>query len=252
MKKLWIAILALVLCLNMAAFASAAAVGGGPALRDDADLLTDAQETRLRQELVRISQAYGAQVAIVTVAASGTEDMNRYVEDLYREDNYGAGSDRSGVLLLVCMDPRQYRIRCEGFAADAITLDDSERISDWIQPELSSGDYVAAFETFTEECEYYLNGYINGYPFDPLGTLMIAVPIGLLISLVVVLILKGQLKSVRQQRGAVGYVKPGSMQLTFQNDLFLYRNVTRTKIQTSSGSGSSGGGRSGHTTGGSF
>ena len=67
--------------------------------------------------------------------------------------------------------------------------------------------------------------------------------IGIVAGLIVAFILKGQLKSVRKQDKANVYVKPGSMQLTLQNDLFLYREVSKTKKESSnssrSGSGSS-------------
>ena len=66
-------------------------------------------------------------------------------------------------------------------------------------------------------------------------------------------VLKGQLKSVRMQNAASSYVRPNSMQLTRERDLFLYRNVTRTaRPKNNSGSGSSSGssGSSGGSTGG--
>ena len=65
-------------------------------------------------------------------------------------------------------------------------------------------------------------------------------------------VLKGQLKSVRMQAAASSYVRPGSMELRQQRDIFLFRNVTRTarpKNNSSSGGGGGGsrstGGRSG-------
>lgn len=64
-------------------------------------------------------------------------------------------------------------------------------------------------------------------------------------------VLKGQLKSVRMQNAATSYVRPNSMQLTQERDLFLYRNVTRTaRPKNNSGSGGSSGGGSHSSTGG--
>jgi len=58
------------------------------------------------------------------------------------------------------------------------------------------------------------------------------------------LILKGQLKSVHKQNTAHVYVKQGSMHVDLKQDIFLYRNVTRTRKQerekSSSSSGSDG------------
>ena len=63
----------------------------------------------------------------------------------------------------------------------------------------------------------------------PLGkAILIALGVGLLVALIVTLIMKGQLKSVRFQRAASSYIRSGSFHLTQSYDLFLYRNVTRT------------------------
>ena len=78
---------------------------------------------------------------------------------------------------------------------------------------------------------------------------MIALGIGIVAGVVVAMVLKGQLKSVRKQNQANVYVKPGSMKLTASNDFFLYRTVDRRKKESSS-SGSSGSSRS--VGGGSF
>jgi uncharacterized membrane protein YgcG len=40
-----------------------------------------------------------------------------------------------------------------------------DRIGDVIVPYLSDGAYLAGFESFADECAYYLEGYLYGYPF---------------------------------------------------------------------------------------
>jgi len=61
-------------------------------------------------------------------------------------------------------------------------------------------------------------------------------------AVVVVLILRGQLKTVRAQRGAADYTRPGSMQITSRYENFLYRTVDRSAKAQDSGGGGSGGG----------
>ena len=51
--------------------------------------------------------------------------------------------------------------------------------------------------------------------------------IGIVVAFIVTLIMKGQLKSVHQQKAASNYVVDGSFRLTGRSDVFLYRNVTR-------------------------
>ena len=70
------------------------------------------------------------------------------------------------------MADKPARILSNGLAADAITMDDIDYITDLITPYLSDGDYAWAFSEFADQCEIYINGYINGYPF-PAGTMVI-------------------------------------------------------------------------------
>ena len=176
-------------------------------------------------------------------------DIDEFLEYIYDYMDFGYGENRDGVLLLVCMDPQEYRILSNGYACVAIDSGDIDSIGDVIASDLSDGDYAAAFDEFAEQCDYYLDGHINGFPFNFGKNLLICLIIGIVAGVVVAFVLKGQLKTVRKQNQATVYVKPGSMQVTVRNDFFLYRDVTRTKKQSSSSSGS---GSSRSTGGGSF
>ena len=74
--------------------------------------------------------------------------------------------------------------------------------------------------------------------------LLICLIIGIVVGLIVVFILKGQLNTIRKQDRAHAYMKSGSMKVNVMHDIFLYRNVSRVKRQTSSSSGSHGSSRS--------
>ena len=78
---------------------------------------------------------------------------------------------------------------------------------------------------------------------------MISLGIGAIAGVIVALVLKGQLKSVRKQEQANVYVKADSMVITHQDALFMYRNVQRTEKSSSKSSGS---GSSRNVGGGSF
>ena len=77
------------------------------------------------------------------------------------------------------------------------------------------------------------------YKQSLLVSIVVYLIIGIIAGLIVALVLKGQLKSVRKQNEANVYVKPGSMQMTVQNDFFLYRTVDRRQKSSNSSSGSS-------------
>jgi uncharacterized membrane protein YgcG len=97
---------------------------------------------------------------------STSGNIDAYIEDKFDSMNMGYGENRDGVLLLVCMESREYRILSNGYAGEAIGMDQIDAISEAIVSNLSDGDYADAFITFADNCAYYLDGYLNGYPFN--------------------------------------------------------------------------------------
>ena len=220
-------------------------------LYDEADLLTDGEEAVMTGKLQSISSTYQAQIVVCTIASMDGADIDRYLDYLYDTMGFGYGENHDGVLLLVCMDPREYRILSNGFAGVAIDGDAIDAMGDAFVSDLSDGNYAAAFTEFADQCVYYLDGHLNGFPFNFGKNLLISLVIGIAVGLIVAFILKGQLKSVHKQSQANVYVKQGSMNLTHQSDIYLYRTVSRTK-KSSSGSSSGSGGTARSKGGGSF
>lgn len=223
---------------------------------DEADLLTDEQETALEQKLAQISHGCDAQIVIVTVASMDGGDIDTYVDYLYDSMGIGYGENHDGVLLLVSMDPREYRIVSNGYAGVAIGPEQIDTLCDVVVFYLSKGNYATAFTLFANECEEYLAYHQAGSPFNFGKNLAISLIIGLIVGVIVAFVMKGQLKSVRKQDGARVYVKKGSMKLSYSRDIFLYRNVTRTekqeRVESSSSSSSGSGGTTRSKGGGSF
>lgn len=217
---------------------------------DEAELLNETEVAQLSSKLESISKKYKAEIRVVTLSSMDGGDIDEFLEYLYDESGFGYGENHDGVLLVVCMDPREYRILSNGFAGEAITSGDIDALGEAFKSDLSDGNYADAFDTFADKCEYYLDGHINGFPFNTGKNLLICLGIGLVVALIVTGIWKNQLKSVRKQSAANAYVKAGTMQITQSGDFFMYRNVTKTQKQSSSSSGSSGSSRS--TGGGSF
>lgn len=243
MKKLFSILLALLLCVSLTVPVLAA---DAPRLVDDAELLTSSQERSILAQLDEISETYQVDVIIVTVDSAGIYGPDWFVETYYDQHGYGFGPNRDGVMLLLAMEDRDYRILANGFGHQAVTNSEIYEIGDRIQPHLSDGDYADAFRMFAEACEYEINGEINGFPFDFGMNLLICLVIGLVAAGIATGIMAAQLRSVRHRHEAAEYTRPGSMRLSHSGDLFLYRTVNRRRRQTeSSGSG----GRSGSSRG---
>lgn len=248
-KRLFSTILVLLLVLSMAVSVSAAA---DTFVYDDAGLLTEGERAALSGRLAQLSDTYNAQIVVATIPSAQGNDVDALLEQIYDGMGFGCGENFDGVLLLVCMDPREYRILSNGYCGTAINTGAIDDIGNAIVSDLSGGNYAEAFGGFADKCEYYLDGHLNGFPFDFGISIGIALLIGVLVGQIVGKVLKGQLKTVHRVNQAKNYVKPGSMNLQTQNDVFLYRDIRRTPKPRDNDTRSSSGGSSRSTGGGSF
>lgn len=206
---------------------------------DMGELLSDAEEEALNKKLQDVSKEYKTEIAIRTVTGF-KDDIETYAKDCFEVNEIGYGDGTEGTLLVVSVEPNNYYIYSKGVTSEAL---DAEKIGEKMKSDLSAGNYKAAFDTFAAQCEYYLDGHINGFPFAFAKNLVICLIIGFIIGLIVALVFKGQLKSVRKQDAAANYVKPGSMQLTHSGDYFMYRTITRKEKQQNNSSSDSGSSR---------
>lgn len=252
-------------CVSITAvllFCLAIGVGaeGLPVLIDNAGLLSAAETEALRGELERIGAEYAIDMVVLTVDSLDGMSATDYADNYY--DHNGYGDD--GVLLLVSMTEREWWISTAGSCIYSINAD---QIADQFLPYLSEGSYYDAFGTFALCCEkavamqmeqygdsneefIYTPGYIAPAEErnNPIG---ICILIGVAVGLIIVLVMKGQLKSVRRQSDADGYVDAGGLNLTIQTDRFLYQNISRRlKPQNNAASGGTHTGSSGRGHGG--
>lgn len=249
MKKVIAILMAVMLCAALAVTAFAAQ---NPTIRDHADLLTASEEKKLQKKLDQIGEEYNVYLYVLTMESINGSPSLDYAEMMFWSNGLGYGEDQDGILLLVSMEERDWAIYTNGVGHDAVSNSEADEIGNRIAPLLKDEEYAAAFETFAEECEEYIDIEINGAPFPFLKVLFISLAVGAVVALIVTGIMKGQLKSVRMKAGASDYVRPGSMKVTLANEFFLYRTVTRRakpKSSSSSGGGGGGGSRSGGSSG---
>lgn len=246
-KKILTLLIFFLLIIYMSVFAFAAEQGEEQFVYDYANLLSSAEEGEVAGQLEQISRRHSAQIVVVTIDSTEGKSINSFINDFYDDNDLGYGDSRDGVLLVVCMKLREFRILSNGRAAEKISLDDIDDMSDNIAPYLSDGDYADAFIEYAELCDGQLG-------FDILKHLGIALLIGAVIGVIVAFILKAQLRSVKKRFTAHEYIRPGSMNIRRVGDFFLYRNVSKTRRQqsSSSGSGSRSGGGSRNVGGGRF
>ncbi|MBE6665390.1 MAG: TPM domain-containing protein [Ruminococcaceae bacterium] len=248
MKKK-ILIFLFVLVVAFSCFSPVLATNHPPRLIDNADLLTSAEESELLSALDEISERQKLDIIVVTVNSLNGKSPRAYADDYYDQNNYGFGSQKDGVLLLVAMETRDYYISTSGYGIRAFTDAGIKRIGDSIVNDLGDEDYISAFTTYAELCDDYIKKAKAGTPYDadnmPKGRyevmqyLLISLVIGFIVALIVTGIMRSKLKSVRFKSGASDYMKKDSFMLTQSKDIYLYRNVTRRAKPKDNNSGGS-------------
>lgn len=249
-----------------------------PKIVDDADILTESEETFLEAKAQALVSEYGMDVVIVTIDTLHGRISSDYADDYFDYNGYGIGPDYSGVLLLLSMEEREWAISTCGDTIYALTDYGIQQLFSSMAGYLSENRYYEAFDAYLGELPYYFEAYqsgkpIDGYrdPYDGPGSyepvpgdgtvyypepqkdfgeytkmFLMSLVIGAVVGGIVLLALRGQMNTAVAQSGAQNYLTPGSFDLKRYQDIFLYSNVTRhEKPENNSSRG--GGGSSVHT-----
>lgn len=285
LKRIFTAFVALLFAVLLAVPVFASYDGfteNNPRLNDSADLLTESEEEALLSRLDEISHSFGFDIVIYTTPDLGEyTDVVAFSDDYYDYGEFGYGADRDGVLFVISMAERDWYISTCGYGITLFSDDYIQYIGSVIVSDLSAGNYAEAFNKFVDICYGDLSNPSqsgDGYYYDEPGIdyfygedgaynnyygtqkkadlfsvkyIFIALVIGAVASLIIVLLMRGKLKTVRFQNSANSYIKSGSTVLTDKRDIYLYRNVSKTPIPKDNNSGShhsGGSGSSVHTS----
>lgn len=228
MKKCLSVILCLLLLLSLPLAVSAA----NPYVVDDAGLLTAEEKTQLEERSARFYADTGMELVILTVNSLDGKTAMAYSDD-YFDANYG----KNGILLLIAMNEREWHISTAGTAIDAFNDVDLMGMEDGIMKYLPDGKYFKAFDRFLSDAEYYWN---NEEVTDFEASLAIGIPVGFIIALIAILIMRGTMNTKKEQHSAGNYQVTGSFNLRKHQDLFLYSNITKTEKPKDTDNNSSG------------
>lgn len=264
-KKTILALLTLLLGITFAASklpnAIVNAADDKTRIVDWADLLSDSEEAELSDKLDEISERQQVDVAVVTVNSLEGASAMEYADDFFDYNGYGLGAGQDGILFLISMEERDWYISTAGFGITAVTDAGREYMAEKFLPYLSEGEYAQAFGVFADQCDDYIRQAKTGMPYDVdniptepfshIGALIIGVIAGFIIALIATGFMRLDLHSVYSQPAADSYMKKNSLRLTREYELFLYKNVTRTKKPKESNSSNnrpSSGGSATHTS----
>lgn len=229
---------------------SASAYAAAPVLVDEANYLTREEGMQISSMLNNIRKTYNIDAAVVIVNSIGGKTAEEYADDYYDYNGYGMGADDDGILLLISKEPRKYHMTTH--AAGIKIYNDSalDYMAENIESHLRNDDYYGACAVFAEMADRFADSYINGAEYEQyndytrtenayasVGAMIYVLPIALIFAIIMTVKAYSGMNTARTPSDADLYVKYGSMYITKSNDIFLHSNVTKTKIESSSGSG---------------
>lgn len=245
----------LTLLLLVALAFPAAAADTASYIIDDAALLTPEQQTELNGIAAQIADTYRIGVYIITVPnyhAYGDEYMIFDVLwNYYHDNNLGYGPNREGMILMLSMAERDYATFFYGNRTEyAFDSYGQEKLESYFLDDLGENDWYHGFCNYLYASEDFLARAEAGDPVreSPWPMAVLFIGIACFLSFIVTMIQWSRMKNVAPAQSAAHYASSG-LDLTRTRDQFLYRNVRRRKIETSSSGGRShsGGGGSGRS-----
>jgi len=247
MKRTFLILIALLtLCFAMAAPVSAAS---GDFVTDSAGILTDQQRQELNSKAADISAKYECDVRIYVAKDMGTSGAYEYAKNVYRDNGFGYGPDKSGVLFMLSMKERDYSLIAFGFGNTAFTDHGKDVMLDnFILPKLKDDKFYDAFLAYLNKAEEFLGMARAGTPFDlntdpavqarsKAGLIVVNIIIPIVVALIVCLIFRSQMKTARRQRAAASYIPEGGFVLTKSNDTYLHSTEVRKAVEDKSSGG---------------
>ena len=246
MKKIIIFVMTaiMVAALALPAFAKDENSSSVKRVVDQADILSVTEEADLTVQLEELANKYKIDTVVVTTTDIELSDLSdydfnralmNYADDYYDYNGYAD----DGFLLLLAFDgdERGFWISTKGKCINYFTVDDiNDIMNDYgYDTRVANIGFYKSISNSVDGCRRVIKNYKSLSPMVYIA----AVVVGLIVMFVVSGKMVNKLKSVRSKPAASEYIKKDTLNITRANDVFLYRNVSRVKIERSSSSGGS-------------
>ena len=243
-KRAFTWLLALLAALTLVMPAAARQTEDDLFVYDTVDMLTE--EERLDLELLADEISWRYNCAVYIVVLSDYEDYGSDPYDaaanIYNQKDLGIGEAGDGVLLMLSTWDRDYALYIrDGYAQSMVGKYARSLLEEAFLDDFAEDDYHGGFSDYLHTCGEFFESAQQGHPVKkPLTQVLpMALGIGVAVALVVCLVLKGKMKSVRQGTSADTYVSAEGLNLTEQSDRYTHTTKTSRKISKDSDSGSS-------------
>jgi len=263
-KKLSSILSILLLAIIILPFSAKAAekdFSGGGYILDETEALTNEQIAQLNVKAAAFTQKRKCAVYIWIVDivpeeyAKSIDSMEIYADEFYAKHDLGYGSNRDGMVLILEIGDipgeRDYLLNTHGSSTKILDNSRREYILDEIIPlfkaAFNNGNFYAVADKFLDLAD---SQFTISLKLKLIFNMSIVILIPLFIAWLVCSIWKRQMKTAVAASIADNYIPENGFNLTNQEDKFLYKTTSRTKIEKSSSSGGSSSSSSGRSSGG--
>ncbi len=220
-----------------------------PRVVDNADMFSTFEESELTSMINKIVKETGYDLVILTERSIyNYNNVDLYARDFYVYNGYGIDDEFSGIVLFIDMDPsdRQWTTQGCGNVERLLTWDTINTIDDYIYDYMVDGDYTEAMKVYVSKIEeLYTTGDVQAPKVGWGVPIFWGLAIGAIISLVNLSKMKKKMKPVKSASLANDNIVNDSFDMRDKKVSFLYKNVSRVRISSSSG----GSGRSSYSSG---
>lgn len=237
--------LATLLCLLLTASLALAS-----SVNDGAKLLTPEQKASLEQSIKTAEEAHGIKIGIVTMKSLKGASPGKTADTIL--DKQYAGGKNGSIVMLLAMDSRDFYVSTDSTMRQIITdAGGFPYLKNAFLPSLKENNYYEAFTAYVATTDELLSYYEKeGEPYDPNNefsplALAAAIALAILAALGVRTTLEGMMSNVAFAPSADAYLKRESVNLTENDDTFLYVTETRRPKPKKSSGGSGGGSHGG-------
>lgn len=207
---------------------------------DYANLITKDEEEALYNKVQEFINKYDMDMAIVTINSNPKSSSMAYADDFYDYNNFGKGTNKTGLLFLIDMQNRNMWISTTGDAINIYTDSRINTILDYTYDKISNEDYNGCAEQFIDKASYFANKGLTG------GSKVVTVPKMIcnslifagIVTIVFICIGLATHRKPKKKKEASNYITQ-PLKLSNKLDTFLDKHVSKVKIETSSSSGGS-------------
>lgn len=226
-----------------------------PRVVDYADIFSDREEAELAAKLAEMKAKFNMDFVVVTDVNDYGLGAHMYAAEFYDMNGYGAGSEYSGAVMFINMEPGDRSWWCAGTGKTEkyFTEKNVNHMDDTMEPYMIDGEYASGVKAYFTDLDTLLtNGKFPMSTGAIIRCALISMAVGLIAGLVSLASAASTMKTVAPAVQASAYLTPDSFKVNNLGDNFINKNVTRTLIESSSSSRSGGSSYSGgyHSSGG--